>query len=109
MKKILVKGNSISPYDFMEFIMKEMDWNDPRIYEICKLSEDTTELYDCLNLTNDQWSVAFSYDCLPGSSVKPELKEAILKFSNAGYDVKIKRGWQTGRRESRHDYYIIFK
>lgn len=86
--------------DFVEFIKTELDWNEPKV----QLADNLPAYQELFKEPIDQM---FIYTCLPGSSIKPELRAAIKEFGYKG-KVQIVSACNT-RRDFRHGYYIGFK
>ena len=80
----------------------------PEMSEIKKNTQASRYVDNVINMPEYKWEYAFKYQCMPGSSVIPELKEAIKKFDKTLKPV-IRRGLETGHRSAKHDYYIFLK
>lgn len=85
---------------FKEYVELMMKWNGGKIEE--------ADLE-----TNKSWFTVpivqvFQYTCLPGSSVKRELRKVFQKYGHSNYTIVITADANTSRC-NHHAYYIGFK
>lgn len=80
-------------------ILKEMEWNGPTI----SITNHSDLCYES-DGPKSQTSTVLKYECIPGSSVKHELRKALKKIGVK--PLQIQRGSERYRRSFSHDYYI---
>lgn len=101
-------SESIETFDtkeFIKFIEDEMSWNSPNL-TILNPKEKGHSYYFKYLIKDIPYKYVFHYECMPGSSVLKDLKNAAKSFdSNMSY--KILRDGETGHRATTHEYIII--
>ena len=99
---------------FILHVQTEMNWNGAKLEEVNRHNENSVKTVEWhSDLSRDEWTRAFYYQCLPGSSVKREITSCVREYFEDinGNDIKIKvvPDSTTNRsRNNQHYYFIIF-
>lgn len=81
--------------EFAKFVQDELSWNGAKVKHLPEWKEpDGTPVQ------------VFEYECLEGSSVKKEIREALKKFGLKRNAVKVEAGDYNFRGAVFHEYYI---
>lgn len=97
---------------FVLHIENEMKWNQAKVTEVNRNNVNSIRTVQWhTDLLLDEWTRAFYYNCLAGSSVKKQISTAVKQyFELIKGDIKFKVVADTSnsRHDTEHNYLIIF-
>jgi len=96
---------------FILHVEKEMDWNKAKVTELVKNVLTINMVKWDSDLLKDDWTRAFNYKCLAGSSVKSAIRSVVNKYfkqHELNFNFTVVADLSNNRGDIYHEYTIIF-